>query len=101
MTRYMKASPPQENDEALDSELEEEIKAVQERLLMNQMPPMGDLRKADAREIRKSTHAFQALISWKESKSIEIRQGYAEKLRKMTAERDSLESKCLNLERKL
>jgi len=37
------------------------------------MPLMGDLKSIDKKEIRQRIRAFQALLSWKEEKSIEMR----------------------------
>ena len=57
-------------------------------MLMNQMPSLGDIRSAEPRDVRLRIQAIRALLDFKETKSVEIRQGYAEKLRKVTSERD-------------
>ena len=44
---------------------------------------------------------MQALLGWKETKSVEIRQGYQEKLRKITMDRDAADKKSERLEQKV
>ena len=83
--------------------MEENIASIRERMILNQMPQIGDLRarKQSKAEIKKNIQAFQALLSWKESQGIEMRQGYQEKLRKITYERDNIENKCQKLEERV
>lgn len=82
-------------------ELEESIGSIKERMIMNQMPQIGNLWSTDKQEIRQHVRAIQALLSWKETKSVELRQGYQEKLRRVTGERESFEAKCQKLEQKV
>jgi len=63
------------------------------------MPIAGDLKSNDKKDIKQRVRAIQALLVWKETKSVEIRQTYQEKIRKITAERDSFEKKCQELEK--
>ena len=58
------------------------------------MPVIGDLKSSKLDDIKKRIRGFQELLAWKEIKSVEIRQGYHEKLRKVTTERDTAERKC-------
>ena len=70
-------------------------------MLLNQMPAIGDLKSAKLIDIRYRIRAFHSLLTWKETKSVEIRQGFHEKLRKVTNERDIAEKKCQRLEERL
>jgi len=45
--------------------------------------------------------AIRALLEFKETKSVEIRQSFSEKLRKLTVERDNFERKCQRLEKQV
>ena len=84
-----------------DADLDEEITELKERMLLNQMPVIGDLKSAKLIDIRYRIRAFNSLLTWKETKSVEIRQGFIEKLRKVTSERDVAERKCQRLEERL
>lgn len=84
-----------------DEDLDEQIDLIRERMLMNQMPLLGDLKSSDKKEIKQRIRAFQALLTWKETKINELRQGYQEKLRRVTAERDNFETKCERLEQRI
>lgn len=68
---------------------------------MNQMPQVGNLWSTDKQEIRQRVRAIDALLAWKETKSVELRQGYQEKLRRVTQERENFEAKCEKLESKV
>ena len=65
------------------------------------MPTMGDLESIETKDVKLRLRTIQALLNWKESTSQEIRQGFNEKLRKVTQERDTLERKCLSLEEQM
>lgn len=48
------------------------------------MPSMGNLKSSSRHDLKQRVKAFQALLEWKEIKSVEIRQSYNEKIRKLT-----------------
>ena len=75
-------------EELAEMELDEEIGSIKERMLMNQMPSVGDLKSIDKKDIKQRVRAIQSLLEFKETKSIEIRQSYNEKIRKITEERN-------------
>ena len=75
-------------EELAEIELDEEIGSIKERMLMNQMPSVGDLKSIDKKDIKQRVRAIQSLLEFKETKSIEIRQSYNEKIRKITEERN-------------
>ena len=45
---------------------------------------MGDLESIETKDVKLRLRTIQALLNWKESTSQEIRQGFNEKLRKVT-----------------
>ena len=61
----------QEND--INEEIDDQIGALRERMLMNQMPSLGDIRSSETRDVRLRIQAIRALLDFKETKSIEIR----------------------------
>lgn len=65
------------------------------------MPAVGDLKSSEKKDIRQRVKAIQALLAWKETKSVEMRQSHNEKIRKITIERDKLKEKCKELEQAL
>ena len=60
-------------EEIEEMELEETLDSIKERMLMNQMPSVGDLRSNDPKDVKQRIRAIQALLRWKENKSVEIR----------------------------
>ena len=60
-------------EEIEEMELEEALDSIKERLLMNQMPAVGNLRSNDPKDVKHRVRAIQALLTWKEKKSVEIR----------------------------
>ena len=61
----------QEND--INDEIDDQIGALRERMLMNQMPSLGDIRSSETRDVRLRIQAIRALLDFKETKSVEIR----------------------------
>ena len=55
------------NEEEIEEmELEETLDSIKERMLMNQMPSVGDLRSNDPKDVKQRIRAIQALLRWKE-----------------------------------
>lgn len=97
-----KISMRSQNQEEIDEgELEEEIGSIKERMLMNQMPAVGDLKSVNKKDVKQRVRAIQSLLEWKETKSVEIRQSYNEKIRKITAERDTYEKRCQQMNQRM
>ena len=65
------------------------------------MPNLGDMKSTDKKEIKKRLRAIEALLNWKETTAREMREGYMEKLRKVTTERDMQEKKTQRLEKRI
>ena len=81
--------------------IDQQIDSIRQRMLINQMPLLGDLTSADEKDIQLRIKAIQSLLTWKETKSNEIRLGYQEKLRRVTFECENLEKKCERLEQRI
>ena len=74
---------------------------LKSRMLMNQMPVLGDLQASDAKNVKQRVRAIKELLDWKESKTTEMRQGFQEKIRKANQDRDIQEKKVDKLERRI
>ncbi len=62
---------------------------------MNQMPELASLEAEDV------LTSIQRLLDWKENKSLEIKQGLQEEVRRLTTERDTADNKCHRLEQRV
>ena len=64
--------------------------------MFNYVNDVGDLTSSDPADVAKRVRAIDSLLTWKEDNSNinEMRQKFQENLRRVTTERDKLETKC-------